>query len=125
MDKPDVQRSAAMAISVVLQRIDIKKDAAIAKQAELMLNDLLNKDDQNVQAVFTLAMLYHGQDYIDQAAKMYERTLALDPAQAIAANYLRGSVPAPEKSGKGAGNWPLKSCRLSRITQTWWIHAGS
>jgi len=88
MDKPEVQRSAAMAISVVLQRIDIKKDAAIAKQAEQMLNDLLNKDDQNVQAVFTLAMLYHGQDYIDQAAKMYERTLALDPAQAIAANNL-------------------------------------
>lgn len=88
MDKSEVQRSAAMAISVVLQRIDIKKDAGIAKQAEQMLNDLLNKDDQNVQAVFTLAMLYHGQDYIDQAAKMYERTLALDPTQAIAANNL-------------------------------------
>lgn len=88
MDKPDVQRNAAMSISVLLQRIDIKKDPAIAKQAEQMLNDLLTKDDQNVQAVFTLAMLYHGQDLIEQAARMYERTLALDPTQAIAANNL-------------------------------------
>lgn len=88
IDRPEVQRSAANVISSILQRIDIKKDAAFAKQAEQILNDLLNKDAQNVQAVFTLAMLYHGQDYLEQAVKMYERTLALDPTQGYAANNL-------------------------------------
>jgi tetratricopeptide (TPR) repeat protein len=87
-DKREIQHSIAMTISVILQRVDISKNVDLAKQAETMLNNLMTKDSQNVQAVFTLAMLYHSQNRLDEAAKLYEKTLALDPTQVVAANNL-------------------------------------
>lgn len=88
LEKREIQYSAAMTLSVILQRLDLGKDVDLAKQAETMLNTLIAKDPQNVQAIFTLAMLYHNQNRLDDAAKLYEKTLALDPTQVVAANNL-------------------------------------
>jgi tetratricopeptide (TPR) repeat protein len=88
LEKMEIQRSGAMTLSVILQRIDLGKEADLVKQAETILKNLMNKDSQNVQAIFTLAMLYHNLGRLDDAAGMYEKTLALDPTQVIASNNL-------------------------------------
>ncbi|MEN6307761.1 MAG: tetratricopeptide repeat protein [Anaerohalosphaeraceae bacterium] len=124
LDRPEVRRSAANVIGNVLQRIDIKKDAAYAKQAEQMLNDILNKDSQNVQAVFTLAMLYHGQDYIEQAAKMYERTLALDPTQGYAANNLAWILCQHQKKPEKALELANKTLQIAPTYADLWDTRG-
>jgi tetratricopeptide (TPR) repeat protein len=88
LDKMEIRHSAAMTLSMILQRVDLDKDVDLVKHAETMLNNLMAKDPQNVQAVFTLAMLYHNQNRLDDAAMLYEKTLVMDPRQVIAANNL-------------------------------------
>lgn len=84
----DIQRAVAITLSVILERIDVNKQTDIAGRAESILNNLIAKTPQNVQAAFTLAMLAHNRNQLARAAEWYEKTLALEPTQVIAANNL-------------------------------------
>ncbi len=87
-DDLDAQKAIAFTLGIIAEKAGKSEDQKLIPQIKEILDTLWKKNQHNEQAAFTMAMLLHNQGKEEQAAVMYEKTLALEPRQAVAINNL-------------------------------------
>jgi len=83
----------------------LAKNPKWRKEAETHFLEALKHDEFDIECLIGLAEIYEAANLSTRAAKLYERVLAYDPDNAVAAERLHG-----KSSGKGS--------RLSRLRRT-------
>lgn len=87
-DDLDAQKAIAFTLGIIAEKARMSENQKLIPQIKEILDTLWRKDQHNEQAAFTMAMLLHNQGKEEEAAVMYEKTLALEPRQVVAINNL-------------------------------------